>query len=203
MVKISSSPGSAGWKKVRLLVKSPFAFEIFKNEAGVHRIQRVPSTEGSGRVHTSTVTVSVLPLFSRDYERVIIKPADLRIDFFRAGSSGGQHLDKTSSAVRIVHLPTGEVASCQEERNQHTNKARALKRLTEKLVEIEREKSRNLARDLKRVQSQAARRSQKIRTYDFPADQVTEHKSGKKIGNLKQIFSKGGFKKFLSYLLKS
>ena len=183
-----------GIREVVLHVQGKGVYGTFKHESGVHRVQRVPKTEASGRIHTSTATVAILP--EVDETEIQISPADLRIDVFRASGAGGQHVNKTDSAVRITHIPTGVVVSCQDERSQHKNKAKAMKVLQSRLVAAQREKLDAEASQKRKQLIGGGMRSEKIRTYNFPQNRVTDHRIGltlKKLdlvleGDLDEIF---------------
>lgn len=159
--------------------------DTLKNETGVHRVQRVPKTERAGRIHTSTATVAVLPKVSP--VEVAINPADLNIDSYRAGGHGGQNVQKVETAVRITHLPTGVVVSCQDERSQFKNKEKAMDVLRAKLYQMMQEQQAGSVAQLRRAQVGGAERSEKIRTWNFPQDRVTDHRLGIKSGNLESI----------------
>ena len=159
--------------------------DTLKHETGVHRVQRVPRTERAGRIHTSTATVAALPKVSP--VEVAINPADLKIDSYRAGGHGGQNVQKVETAVRITHLPTGIVVSCQDERSQFKNKEKAMDVLRAKLYQLMQEQQAGSVSNLRRAQVGGAGRSEKIRTWNFPQDRVTDHRLGLKAGNLESI----------------
>lgn len=176
-----------GLKEIIAGISGERVYSFLKYESGVHRVQRVPKTEAMGRVHTSTVTVAVLA--EADEVEVDIKPADLKIDVFRSSGPGGQSVNTTDSAVRMTHIPTGVQVSCQDEKSQHKNKAKALKILRTRLFEMERQKQeKERARDRK-SQVGSGDRSEKIRTYNFPQSRMTDHRIGFTVHNLEEILN--------------
>lgn len=176
-----------GIKEIAFSIKGEGAFSRYKFESGVHRVQRVPETESGGRIHTSTATVAVLPEMEEvDFE---INMADLQIDTFRSSGAGGQHVNKTESAIRIIHLPTGLVVECQDERSQHKNKERALKILRSRLAEIERAKQEAAVASERKSQVGTGDRSERIRTYNYPQGRMTDHRIGLTLYKLEQILN--------------
>lgn len=163
-----------GFREVTLSIEGQGAYGALKHESGVHRVQRVPQTESQGRIHTSTATVAVFPDVEVEQE-IAINPSDLRIDTYRAGGAGGQHVNMTDSAVRITHLPTGVVAACQDERSQHKNKAKAMKMLASRLVAAQREKQNAEMASKRKEQVGTGERAEKVRTYNYPQNRVTDH----------------------------
>ncbi|EKD71782.1 MAG: hypothetical protein ACD_46C00100G0003 [uncultured bacterium] len=173
---ISESHGEhGGYKEVILRVIGQGAYSRFKFESGVHRVQRVPATEAQGRIHTSTCTVAVLPELE-EIDSIDINPVDLRIDTFRASGAGGQHVQKTDSAIRITHLPTGTVVECQDERSQHKNRARAMSLLKARILAAEQEKQQKQQAETRRNLVGTGDRSERIRTYNFPQGRLTDHR---------------------------
>lgn len=172
-VESESHTDLGGFREVILHIKGDDVYRHLKHESGVHRVQRVPATETQGRVHTSTATVAVLP--EAEEVDVQINPADLRIDVFRASGAGGQHVNTTDSAVRITHIPTGVVVSCQDERSQHKNKAKALKILQSRILLAQKEKQAAQMSQNRKEQVGSGMRSEKVRTYNYPQNRVTDH----------------------------
>jgi peptide chain release factor 1 len=183
---LSSSEASAGGlKEVIALVTGERVFSSLKHEAGVHRVQRVPTTEAQGRIHTSTATVAVLP--EADDVEIDLDEKDLRIDIAAASGPGGQGVNTTNSAVQVTHLPTGLIVKCQDERSQLKNKSRALKILRSRLLDLEQQKQADCVRDERRTMVGSAERSEKIRTYNFPQNRVSDHRIGLTLYELDRV----------------
>jgi peptide chain release factor 1 len=176
-----------GFKEVSFLMEGAGAYSRLKYESGVHRVQRVPETESQGRVHTSTVTVAVLP--EADDVEIDIDDKDLKIDVFRASGAGGQHINKTESAVRITHIPSGIIVECQDERSQHKNKDKAMKVLRSKLYEAALEEQNSKIASARKSQVGTGDRSERIRTYNFPESRVSDHRIGLTLYKLEAILN--------------
>ena len=187
-----------GIKEISFVIEGAGAYSRLKYESGVHRVQRVPETEASGRIHTSTVTVAVLP--EVDEVEFQINPADLQIDTFRSSGAGGQHVNKTSSAIRVTHLPTGMVVECQDERSQYKNKDKALKVLRSRLLAEKQQAQKDAIDADRRSQVGAGDRSERIRTYNFPQGRVTDHRIGLTLYKLDSVMD-GALDELLNALI--
>ena len=179
--------GLGGYKEISFMITGKGAYSRLKFESGVHRVQRVPDTESSGRIHTSTATVAVLPVVE-DVE-IEINPADIKMEVFRASGAGGQHVNKTSSAVRLIHEPTGIVAECQTERSQLQNREYAMKMLRSKIYNIEKEKQDSEIANARKTQVGSGDRSEKIRTYNYPQGRITDHRIGMSIFQMENFLN--------------
>ena len=177
-----------GLREVICHVKGADVFAALKYESGTHRVQRVPVTESQGRIHTSTCTVAILPE-SDEITSVDINPSELRIDTYRSSGAGGQHVNTTDSAVRITHLPTGIVVECQDERSQHKNKAKAMKLLGVKILDVKRSEQHEMQSEARRIQVGSGDRSERIRTYNFPQSRITDHRITLTLYQLDEILS--------------
>ena len=179
--------GLGGFKEISFSISGDGAYSRFKFESGVHRVQRVPETESQGRIHTSTATVAVLP--EAEEVDIEINPTDLQIDTFRSSGAGGQHINKTESAIRITHIPTGTVVECQDERSQHKNKDKAMKILRSRILEQERERQNAEIADDRKSQVGTGNRNERIRTYNYPQGRVSDHRIGLTLYKLEQILN--------------
>ncbi len=184
---LSCTPSEmGGFKEYVMVLSGQNVFRLMQYEAGTHRVQRVPKTEAQGRIHTSAVTVAVL-VEPGEQEKLILDERELKIDTYRASGAGGQHVNTTDSAVRITHVPTGTVVYCQEERSQHKNKEKAMRLLAAKLVEEKQRKQQQEMADLRSSQVGSGDRSERIRTYNFPQNRVTDHRIGLTLYNLERV----------------
>lgn len=190
--------GLGGYKEISFMITGKGVYSRLKYESGVHRVQRVPDTESSGRIHTSTATVAVLPVVE-DVE-IDINPADIKMDVFRASGAGGQHVNKTSSAVRLTHIPTGLVAECQTERSQVQNREYAMRLLSSRLYEIEKQKRDSELANERKSQVGSGDRSEKIRTYNYPQGRITDHRIGLSIFQMED-FLNGNLDEMLNSLI--
>ena len=186
---ISESPGEhGGYKEIISRIVGQGVFSRLKFESGAHRVQRVPATEAQGRIHTSACTVAILPEID-EVESIDINPADLRTDTYRSSGAGGQHVNKTDSAIRITHIPTGIVVECQEERSQHKNRSKAMALLKARLLAAEQEKQQSEQAQSRRLQVGSGDRSERIRTYNFPQGRVTDHRINLTLYKLAQVMN--------------
>jgi peptide chain release factor 1 len=195
---MSISEGNVGgYKEVIAMITGDKVYSKLKYESGVHRVQRVPKTEAAGRIHTSTITVAIIP--EAEETEVKINPNDLRIDVMRAGGAGGQSVNRTESAVRVTHIPTGTVVVCQDGKSQHSNKDQALKILYSRLLQVEQDKAMKEASDQRLAQIGTGDRSERIRTYNFPQTRVTDHRIGLTIHSLNEVMN-GAFEPLIEPL---
>ncbi len=186
---VSESVGEhGGYKEVISRIVGQGAYSRLKFESGAHRVQRVPDTESQGRIHTSACTVAIMPELD-EVEQIDINPAELKVDTFRASGAGGQHVNKTDSAIRITHLPTGTVVECQDERSQHKNRARAMSLLQARLLSARRDKQQAEQAATRRLLVGSGDRSQRIRTYNFPQGRITDHRIGLTLYKLEEILA--------------
>ena len=196
---LDSNPSDlGGFSRIAFSVDGKNAFSRLKYEAGVHRVQRVPETETQGRIHTSTVTVAVLP--QADAVEVNLKEDDLRIDIFHAGGHGGQNVNKVATAVRIVHEPTGLVVVCQDERSQYKNKSKAMTILRSRLYAAEQERHQAAISNSRKAQVGSGDRSEKIRTYNYPQDRITDHRIGLSVHGVQRLMD-GGLSEIIDRLI--
>ena len=196
---LDSNPSNVGgFKEIVFSIEGDAIYRVLRYESGVHRVQRIPATEASGRIHTSAATVAVLPE-ADDLDAIDIKTEDLRIDVYRASGAGGQHVNTTDSAVRITHLPSGVVVQCQEERSQHRNRDKAMRMLKTKLLDEQRSAEASRAADARRSQIGSGDRSERIRTYNFPQNRLTDHRINLTLYSLDRVME-GGLDELLNTL---
>ena len=195
-----SESDAGGYKEIVFAVKGNDAYKHFKHESGVHRVQRVPVTESQGRVHTSTATVAVLPQVDEDVE-VEINPSDLQIDTYKSSGAGGQYVNKTESAIRITHVPTGIVVASQQERSQIQNRAKAMEMLRAMIYDRKRREAEEAMGSMRRSQVGTGDRSEKIRTYNYPQDRITDHRINQNFGNIRGVMD-GAMGHIVEELLK-
>jgi peptide chain release factor 1 len=197
---ISESHGDhGGYKEVILRVAGKDVYSQLKFESGAHRVQRVPETESQGRIHTSACTVAIMPEVE-EVDAIDINPADLKVDTFRSSGAGGQHINKTESAIRITHIPTGVVVECQDERSQHKNRARAMSLLASRLLSAEQEKHHAEQSATRKLQVGSGDRSERIRTYNYPQGRLTDHRINLTLYKLDDIMQ-GGLEQVLQPLI--
>jgi peptide chain release factor 1 len=189
-----------GYKKIVFYLKGENVWSMMKHEGGIHRVQRIPETEKNGRIHTSTISVVVLP--EHKDKNFQINPSDLKIDFFKSSGPGGQNVNKRQTAVRITHLPTGIIVSCQSERDQLKNRESALKILKAKVLQLREDQASQANQEIRKDQAAQAERAQKIRTYNFQRDQIKDHRLQKSWHNLAEIMSKGALEPMIKQLQK-
>jgi peptide chain release factor 1 len=200
VVSLSESD-AGGYKEIVFTITGNAAYKYFKYESGVHRVQRVPATESQGRVHTSTATVAVLPQVADDDTEIQINPKDLEIDTFKASGAGGQHVNKTESAIRITHVPSGVIVACSEERSQMQNRERAMQMLRSVLYERKKREAAEAVGSLRRSQVGTGDRSEKIRTYNYAQDRITDHRINQNFGNIRGVMD-GDMEHIVEELLK-
>ncbi len=197
---ISESPGDhGGYKEIILRVSGKDVYSQLKFESGAHRVQRVPETESQGRIHTSACTVAIMPEVE-EVDAIDINPADLKVDTYRASGAGGQHINKTESAIRITHIPTGVVVECQDERSQHKNRARAMSLLASRLLSAEQEKHHAEQSATRKLQVGSGDRSERIRTYNYPQGRLTDHRINLTLYKLDDIMQ-GGLEQVINPLI--